>query len=92
MADNDTEVISQGGEHGAVCMKTFNGQYNTDSEMGNIKLSLRALFFFAVAYVMIQGGRDLKVKGDSPEELLVSLGLFNTILGVCIYICVHLVF
>ena len=29
MADNGTEVISQGGEHGAV-----NGQYNTDSENG----------------------------------------------------------
>ena len=30
MADNGTEVISLGGEHGAVavCMKTFNGQYN----------------------------------------------------------------
>ena len=39
---------------------------------------------------LLHGGRDLKVKGDSPEELLVSLGLFNTILGVCIYICVHL--
>ena len=32
--DNGTEVISLGGEHGAVCMKTFNGQYNTDSENG----------------------------------------------------------
>ena len=39
---------------------------------------------------LLHGRRDLKVKGDSPEELLVSLGLFNTILGVCIYICVHL--
>ena len=34
----------------------------------------------------------LKVKGDSPVELLVSLGRFNTILGVCIDICVHLIF
>ena len=44
---------------------------------------------------LLHGGQDLKVKGDSP--VLVSLGLFNTILGVClggecIYICVHLVF
>ena len=41
---------------------------------------------------LLHGGRDLKVKGHSPEELLVSLGLFNTILGVCIHICIHLVF
>ena len=34
MADNGTEVISLGSEHGAVCMKAFNGQYNTDSENG----------------------------------------------------------
>ena len=34
MAGNGTEVISQGGEHGALCMKIFNGQYNTDSENG----------------------------------------------------------
>ena len=32
MVDNGTEVISLGGEHGAVYMKSFNGQYNTDSE------------------------------------------------------------
>ena len=41
---------------------------------------------------LLHWGRDLNVKGHSPEELLVSLGLFNTILGVCIYICIHLVF
>ena len=41
---------------------------------------------------LLHGGRDLKVKGHSPEELLVSLGLFNMILGVCVYICIHLVF
>ena len=107
LADSGTEVISLGGEHGAVCTKTFNGQYNTDSE--NI-MSVLISVFFAVAKCSVHTklfvestfcsqpltwGRDLKVKGDSPVELLVSLGLFNTILGlggVCIYMCVHLFF
>ena len=40
---------------------------------------------------LLHGGRDLKVKGDSPEELLVSLGLFNTIL-VCAYTSVSIWF
>ena len=38
-ADNGTEVISLGREHGAVCMKTFNRQYQ------RMVLSLSVFFF-----------------------------------------------
>ena len=41
MADNGTEVISLGGEHGAVCMKIFNRQHQ---RMVNIKMSLSVFF------------------------------------------------
>ena len=55
MADNGTEVISQGGEHGAVCMKTFNGQYNTElREWLILNCHSECCVFFAVANVMIQ--------------------------------------
>ena len=39
MADNGTEL---GGEHGAVCMKTFNRQYQ---RMVNIEIVTECLFF-----------------------------------------------
>ena len=96
MVDNSTEVISLGGEHGAVYMKTFNRQYTIQTQsiisknflllrMLSFKCSVHTKLFVKLTFcqLLTWGTRPKGKRGLSSRTTYIPL-FFNTILGVCV--------